>query len=62
MKTEDLGVRYQTPVSYRKQVSKTLKDRIAEGWFLPLYSKQVEGDAMQVNFNRPLPPWSEVKH
>ena len=59
MKTEDLGVRYQTPASYRKQVSKTLKDRIAEGWFLPLYSKQVEGDAMEVKFQAGNAPLSE---
>jgi hypothetical protein len=59
MKTEDLGVRYQNPASYRKQVSKTLKDRIAEGWFLPLYSKQIEGDAQEVKFQPANAPLSE---
>jgi hypothetical protein len=50
MKADDLGVRYQTPDSYRKQVNKTLKDLVKVGWFLPMYSKQVENDAMSVKF------------
>jgi hypothetical protein len=50
MKADDLGVRYGTPADYRKQVNHTLKDLIKDGWFLPMYSKQVENDAMNVKF------------
>ena len=59
MKADDLGVRYQTPTSYRKQVNKTLKDLIKDGWFLTMYSKQVESDAMSLKFRSDFSPLSE---
>ena len=62
MKANDLGVRYQTPAAYRKQINNTLKDLIKEGWFLPMYSKQVESDAMNVKFRFTPAPFSERRH
>jgi hypothetical protein len=59
MKTQDLAVRYLNAAGYRKQVSKSLKELTKEGWFLPLYSKQVESDATLVKFQPSSPPLSE---
>ena len=59
MKPKDVAQRYLTVNSYRKQVNQSLKDLIKEGWFLSLYSKQVESDAMQIQFVRGFPPLRE---
>ena len=59
MKADDLGVRYQTPAAYRKQINNTLKDLIKGRWFLPMYSKQIESDAMNVKFRFTPAPFSE---
>jgi hypothetical protein len=50
MKPEDLARKYHNVTDYRKQVKDSLKGSIKAGWFLPLYSKQVEGDARGVTF------------
>lgn len=56
MKSPDLTQRYGTARDYEEQVRKSLKDLIKAGWFLPLYSKQVESDAREVKIsgNAPL--------
>lgn len=48
MKPADLAARYKSSRDYQKQVNQRLKDLIKAGWFLPLYSRQVESDAMVV--------------
>src|SRR5215467_2960745 len=48
MKQADLSGRYKSGREYQKQVNQHLKELIRAGWFLPLYSKQVESDAMAV--------------
>jgi hypothetical protein len=48
MKQADLSGRYKSGREYQKQVNQRLKELIKAGWFLPLYSKQVESDAMAV--------------
>ena len=50
MGNRDVAQRYLTPGNYRKQVNQSLKGLTKDGWFLPLYSKQVESDAMDVKF------------
>ena len=59
MKPMDMAQRYLTAGNYRKQLNQSLKGLIKEGWFLPLYSKQVESDAMQIKFSSGAPPLSE---
>jgi hypothetical protein len=54
----DLNLRYKTARDYQEQVRKSLKDLIKAGWFLPLYSKQVEGDAREIKISG-TPPLSE---
>jgi hypothetical protein len=61
MKQAEVGQRYGTPDKYRKQVSESLKKLIKEGWFLPLYSKQAESDAMKISFRPASPPLSEAR-
>jgi hypothetical protein len=60
MKTSDVAQRYLTPANYRKQVNQSLKDATKAGWFLPVYSKQVESDAMKIDFHRGVAPLSEA--
>jgi hypothetical protein len=60
MKSADVAQRYGTPDKYRKQVNASLKNLIKEGWFLPLYSKQVQSDAMTIDFRPVSPPLSEA--
>jgi hypothetical protein len=55
----DIAQRYLTADNYRKQVNQSLKDRIKEGWFLSLYSKQVESDALQIKFSPRSAPLNE---
>jgi len=59
MKSIEIAQRYLTADNYRKQVNQSLKDRIKEGFFLSLYSKQVESDAMQIKFSPGSAPLSE---
>jgi hypothetical protein len=56
MKSPVLTQRYGTARDYQEQVRKSLKDSIKAGWFLPLYYKQVEGDAraVKISGNAPL--------
>jgi hypothetical protein len=58
MNSSDLTLRYKTARDYQEQVSRGLKDLIKAGWFLPLYSKQVESDAREVKISGN-PPLSE---
>src|SRR5262249_11303744 len=51
LKSTDLAVRYRSGHSYETQVDQRLKELIKAGWFLPLYSKQVKADVMDVRIN-----------
>ena len=44
--------RFQTSHRYKERVDRRLKELIKAGWFLPLYSKQIETDAKQVLITR----------
>jgi hypothetical protein len=48
----DLASRYQDLRRYDQRVKQRLNELIKAGWFLPLYSKQVESDAMHVLITR----------
>jgi hypothetical protein len=55
MKRKELAMRYRNTSRYEQRVKQRLKELIKAGWFLPLYSKQVESDAKYVLINR-FPP------
>ncbi|HLH32333.1 MAG TPA: alpha/beta hydrolase domain-containing protein, partial [Terriglobia bacterium] len=55
MKAPDLTMRYGNTDKYREQVNRSLKSLIKAGWFLPLYSKQVEADARAVRVSGQAP-------
>jgi hypothetical protein len=59
MKPVDVAQRYGTPDKYRKQVNESLKNLTKDGWFLPVYSKQVQSDAMTIDFRPAASPLSE---
>jgi hypothetical protein len=44
--------RYQNSHRYEQQVKRRLKELIKAGWFLPLYSNQVESDARHLLITR----------
>jgi hypothetical protein len=48
LKPMDLATRFKNSNAYQQQVKQRLKELTKAGWFLPIYSKQVEGDAAQV--------------
>jgi hypothetical protein len=48
----DVYARFQTSRRYEQRVDRQLKELIKAGWFLPLYSKQIETDARQVLITR----------
>jgi hypothetical protein len=50
MKPEDLSGKYHTLKNYQGEVKQSLKKSIKSGWFLSLYSRQVESDAKDVRF------------
>lgn len=50
MKPEDLSRKYHTVKNYQAEVKESLKKSQKSGWFLSVYSKQVESDAKDVRF------------
>ena len=55
IKRKELAMRYRNTSRYEERVKQRLKELIKAGWFLPLYSKQVESDAKNVLITR-FPP------
>src|SRR5262249_40147623 len=52
IKRKELTIWYGNTSRYEQRVKQRLKELVKAGWFLPMYSKQVESDAKNVLITR----------